>query len=92
MRRLLGLVLVSLLCLSNSSLSKGTRSNTGYSTRTGSSSHHSKSYCHTCARDSHGKIKRSQQAKSEFRSYDLALRDEPFAEATQTRNRLAVGQ
>jgi hypothetical protein len=52
MKKILGLVLVSLLCLSNSSLSKETRSYTGYSTRTTSTSHHSKSYCYSCTRDS----------------------------------------
>ena len=64
MRRLLGLVLVSLLCLPNSSLSNGTRSNTSYSTRTSSS--HTKSYCYSCSRDSSGSVKRSSQAKHDF--------------------------
>ena len=49
---------------SKSSFSKGSTSHKSYSSHTG---RHSKNYCTWCARDSHGKIKRSEKAKDVFK-------------------------
>ena len=38
-----------------------------HSSRTSSHTHHSKSKCTTCLRDSHGKVKRNPEAKHAFR-------------------------
>jgi hypothetical protein len=64
MLRAAGFLLFLVLLLSPFSLAKGNRAYSGYSTR--DSSHHSKSYCYTCPRDSSGRVKRSSQAKHDF--------------------------
>src|SRR5215831_17373898 len=64
MKKAVGMFLGSALLLSIFSLAKGSHAFSGYSAH--SSSHHSKGYCYSCQRDSHGNIKRSSHAKHDF--------------------------
>jgi hypothetical protein len=51
MKKTLGVLLIFALLLP-SSLAEGSRTSSGYSTRTGSN--HAKSYCYACTRDNRG--------------------------------------
>jgi len=64
-KKTLGVLLIIALLQLPCSFAKGSHTSGAYSARKSSS--HSKSYCYYCSRDSHGKIKRSPHAKTEFR-------------------------
>jgi hypothetical protein len=70
MKKVVGSLLVSAILMAPLSFAKGSHASGGHSGHTSihSSVHHSKSYCHSCTHDSHGKIKRSSHAKTEFRN------------------------
>jgi hypothetical protein len=55
-----------------------------HSSRTSSHTHHSKSKCASCVRDSHGKIKRNPEAKHAFQRLQPEDDSPPWVSAAAT--------